>query len=206
MTAPLRLLGTCALAALIGACSILPKAETPDAYLLPVKQQPARATPPVSWSLRVDAPNASQVLDSNRIAVLPKGDLLSVYQGARWSDTAPKLLRDRLLDAFRADSRIQALSSDAVTLQADLELDGDLRAFQSEYQGQQVAAVVVLEARLVQTATQRIVASRRFEARQPSSGTQVAEVVTAFGQASDRLAAEVVSWTLQQGQMQKLER
>ncbi|WP_371368881.1 ABC-type transport auxiliary lipoprotein family protein [Pseudomonas sp. QL9] len=206
MTAPLRLLGTCALATLIGACSILPKAETPDAYLLPAKQHPARATPPVNWSLRITAPNASQVLDSNRIAVLPKGDLLSVYQGARWSDTAPRLLRDRLLDAFRADGRIQALSSDAVSLQADLELDGDLRAFQSEYQGQQVAAVVVLEARLVQTATQRIVASRRFEARQPSSGTQVAEVVTAFGQASDRLAAEVVSWTLQQGQRQKLER
>ena len=65
------------LVALLGACSILPKAETPDAYRLPAKQQPARATPPVNWSLRVDAPKASQVLDSNRIAVLPNGDLLS---------------------------------------------------------------------------------------------------------------------------------
>lgn len=205
MTAPLRLLGTCALAALLGACSILPKAETPDAYRLPIGQQPSHASPPVNWSLRVDAPRASQVLDSNRIAVVPKDNLLSVYQGSRWSDTGPKLLRDRLLDAFRADGRIQALSSDAVSLQADLELDGDLRAFQSEYQGQQVAAVVALEARLVQTATQRIVASRRFEARQPSSGTQVPEVVKAFGQAADRLAAEVVGWTLQQGQAQKLD-
>lgn len=200
MTAPLRLLGTCALAALLGACSILPKAETPDIYRLPAQQQPAHASPALNWSLRVATPAASQVLDSNRIAVLPRGDLLSVYQGARWSDGAPQLVRDRLLDAFRADGRIQALSSDEVNLQADLELGGDLRAFQSEYQGQQVSAVVVLEARLVQSATRRIIATRRFEVRQPSSGTQVPQVVTAFGQATDRLAAEVVGWTVQQGQ------
>ncbi|MDF3932858.1 ABC-type transport auxiliary lipoprotein family protein [Pseudomonas citronellolis] len=206
MKAPLRLLGYSALAALLGACSILPKAETPDIYLLPAAQQPPRATPAVNWSLRVDAPKASQVLDGNRIAVQSEGDMLSVYKSVRWADAAPSLLRDRLLDAFRADGRIQALSSDEVSLQADLELGGDLRAFQSEYRGKAVEAVVILEARLVRNASQRIVASRRFEVRQPAGGTQVPEVVKAFGQAGDRLAAEVVGWTLQQGQAQKLER
>ncbi|SDH93810.1 cholesterol transport system auxiliary component [Pseudomonas delhiensis] len=206
MKAPLRLFGYSALAALLGACSILPRAETPDVYLLPAQQQPPRATPAVDWSLRVLAPRASQVLDSNRIAVQPRGDLLSVYKGARWADGAPPLLRDRLLDAFRADGRIQALSSDEVSLQADLELGGDLRAFQGEYRDKGVEAVVILEARLVRSATQRIVATRRFEVRQPAAGEKVPEVVTAFGQATDRLAAEVVGWTLQQGQAQKFER
>lgn len=206
MKAPLRLLGYSALAALLGACSILPRAETPDIYLLPAQQQPPRATPTVDWSLRVLAPRASQVLDSNRIAVQPRGDLLSVYKAARWADGAPPLLRDRLLDAFRADGRIQALSSDEVSLQADLELGGDLRAFQAEYRDKGVEAVVILEARLVRSATQRIVATRRFEVRQPSAGEKVPEVVSAFGQATDRLAAEVVGWTLQQGQAQKFER
>lgn len=206
MKAPLRLLGYSALAALLGACSILPRAETPDVYLLPVQQQPPRATPAVDWSLRVLAPRASQVLDSNRIAVQPRGDLLSVYKGARWADTTPPLLRDRLLDAFRADGRIQALSSDEVSLQADLELGGDLRAFQGEYRDKGVEAVVILEARLVRSATQRIIATRRFEVRQPAAGEKVPEVVTAFGQATDRLATEVVGWTLQQGQAQKFER
>ena len=206
MKAPLRLLGYSALAALLGACSILPRAETPDVYLLPAQQQPPHATPAVDWSLRVLAPRASQVLDSNRIAVQPRGDLLSVYKGARWADGAPPLLRDRLLDAFRADGRIQALSSDEVSLQADLELGGDLRAFQGEYRDKGVEAVVILEARLVRSATQRIIATRRFEVRQPATGEKVPEVVTAFGQATDRLATEVVGWTLQQGQAQKFER
>ncbi|SDH37851.1 ABC-type transport auxiliary lipoprotein family protein [Pseudomonas panipatensis] len=206
MKATLRLLGCCALAAQLGACSILPKTEAPDIYRLPASQQPAAASPAVDWSLRVNAPKASQALDSNRIAVLPSGDLLSVYKGARWSDSAPALLRDRLLDAFRADGRIQGLSSDAVNLQADLELGGDLRAFQSEYRNGHVETVITLEARLVRSANQRILATRHFEVRQPATDDKLPQVISAFGQAADRLAAQVVGWTLQQGQMQTLQR
>lgn len=206
MKSPLRLLGACSLAGLLSACSILPKAETPDLYRLPASQQPAHAEPAVNWSLRVNAPHTDQVLGGNRIAVLPKGDLLSVYKGARWSDNAPALLRDRLLDAFRADGRIAALSSDEANLQADLELGGDLRAFQSEYRNGRVEAVIILEAQLVRSASQRIVASRRFEVHQPAQGDQVPQVVSAFGQAADSLSAQVTGWTLQQGQLQKFER
>jgi cholesterol transport system auxiliary component len=47
---------------------------------------------------------------------------------------------------------------------------------------------------------QRILASRRFEVRQPLSDVKVPAVVDGFGRASDRLTAEVVNWTLEQGQ------
>jgi len=204
MTALPRLLGVAALLGLLGACSILPEAETPDFYLLPAAQQPAHSSATVDWSLRVSAPSASLALDSNRIAVIPQGNQISSYQGARWSNRAPGLLRDRLLDAFTANGSIRALSSDETSLQADLDLTGDLRAFQSEYQGGKPVVHIRYEARLVRTLGQRIVASRSFEIRQAVDGKQVAEVVTAFGKASDQLAAQVVEWTLQQGQTQKI--
>lgn len=203
MTALPRLLGVAAMLGLLSACSILPEAETPDFYLLPAAQQPARSNSAVDWSLRVSAPTASLALDSNRIAVIPQGNQISSYQGARWSNRAPGLLRDRLLDAFTANGSIRALSSDETSLQADLDLSGELRAFQSEYQGDKPVVHIRYEARLVRTLGQRIVASRSFEVRQPVDGKQVAEVVTAFGKASDQLAAQVVEWTLQQGQAQK---
>ncbi|WP_152221477.1 ABC-type transport auxiliary lipoprotein family protein [Pseudomonas sp. SCB32] len=204
MTALPRLLGVAALLGLLGACSILPEAETPDFYLLPATQQPARGSATVDWSLRVSTPSASLALDSNRIAVIPQGNQISSYQGARWSNRAPGLLRDRLLDAFTANGSIRALSSDETSLQADLDLTGDLRAFQSEYQGGKPVVHIRYEARLVRTLGQRIVASRSFEIRQAVDGKQVAEVVSAFGKASDQLAAQVVEWTLQQGQAQKI--
>lgn len=188
----------CAAIALLGACSILPKAESPDIYRLPSTPLPRDSTPAVNWSLRVDTPNAERMIDSSRIAVLPQGDVVSVYQGARWSDTATTLLRNRIVDAFRDNGRIAGLSSDETSLQADYSLSGDLRSFQSVYENGQPVVVIRFDARLVKNNGLSIVATHRFDITQPVGGTSVPLVVAAFGQASDALAKQLVSWTLQQ--------
>ncbi|MEK1943747.1 MAG: ABC-type transport auxiliary lipoprotein family protein [Pseudomonas sp.] len=188
-------------ASLLSACSILPKSEPSNVYLLPAAPAVNASTAaPVNWSLRVAKPQAVMVLDSPRIAVVPEGSVISSYQGARWSDNGPVLLRDRLLDGFQADGRIRELSSDDAQLQADLVLVSDLRAFQSEYSGGQVAVVVRLDVQLVQGASRKIVAARRFDIRQPASSAGVADVVAAFGQASNSLSAQLVPWVVQQGE------
>ena len=202
-----RLLGSATLAfslALTSACSILPKPEQIDMYWLPYAQAPLAksAGTPVTWSLRLDKPIASNALNSQNIAVQPQGNLISNYKGARWSDPAPVLLRNRLLDAFLQDGRIQGLSTDDSNVHADYELGGELLAFQTQYQGQQPVVLIQLNARLVRSSDQRVIASRRFEARQPISDPLVPGVVTGFGQASDQLMPQVVQWAIQQGQGQ----
>jgi cholesterol transport system auxiliary component len=184
---------------MLGACSILPKQEPSDVYRLPTAATTAKAATPVPWSLRVVKPKSSETLDSPRIAVIPQGDVISSYKGARWSDPAPVLLRNRLTDAFYRDGRIQSLSTDDSNLQADFELGGELQAFQSEYRGQAIEVVIRLDARLADD-RQRIVASRRFEVHQPVADKQVSAVVASFGQASDTLTAQVLQWTVEQGQ------
>jgi cholesterol transport system auxiliary component len=189
---------TCAAVVLLGACTILPKAESPDVYRLPSTPLPRDSAPAVNWTLRVDTPNAERMIDSSRIAVLPQGNVVSVYQGARWADTATTLLRNRIMDAFRDNGRIAGLSSDETSLQADYSLAGDLRSFQSVYENGQPAVVIRFDARLVKNSGLRIVATRRFDVTQPVGGTTVPQVVAAFGQASDALASQLVNWTLQQ--------
>jgi len=184
--------------ALISACSILPKADPSDVYRLASAQATSQGTP-VSWSLRVTKPQTSEFLDSPRIAVVPNGDLISSYANSRWSDPAPVLLRNRLLDGFQRDGRVTLLSTDDTNLQADYELGGQLQAFQSQYRGNAVEVVMRLDARLVRGSDQRILASRRFEVRQPVSDTQVPGVVAAFGQAGDQLNKQVVDWVVAQG-------
>ena len=184
--------------ALVSACSILPKADPSDVYRLATAQTTSQAAP-VSWSLRVNKPQTSEFLDSPRIAVVPQGDLISSYAQSRWSDPAPVLLRNRLLDGFQRDGRVTLLSTDDTNLQADYELGGQLQAFQSEYHGSTVEVVIRLDARLVRGRDQRIVASRRFEVRQPVSDTKVPAVVAGFGQAGDQLNKQVVDWVVQQG-------
>ena len=184
--------------ALVSACSILPKPDPSDVYRL-ASTQPASQGTPVSWSLRVTKPQTSEFLDSPRIAVVPDGNLISNYANSRWSDPAPVLLRNRLLDGFQRDGRVTLLSTDETNLQADYELGGQLQAFQSVYRGKAVEVVIRLDARLVRGRDQRIIASRRFEVRQPVSDTQVPAVVAAFGQAGDQLNKQVVDWVVSQG-------
>lgn len=195
----LRLLAAVALISSLSACSIWPKSPVLSVYRLPATHLPAH-TGSTNWTLRVNTPYSSQLLDSTRIAVVPPGDQISAYQGVRWSDRAPLLLRDRLIDAFLDDGRLRAVSSDSARLQADLELDGDLRAFHSEYQNGQPVTRILFEARLVQSGTLRILASRRFNVSQTARDTSVPAVVNAFGEAGDQLAREVLEWTLSQGQ------
>ena len=199
---PLRRLSLAALATL-GACSILPEAQVLQVYLLPVHNPPASAAarPGDRWR-RIAPPPTPQVLGSPPHPGRPHGDEISVYQGARWSDPAPSLLRDRLMQAFQADGRVRGLSSDDSNLQADFELGGDLRAFQTEYPNGQASALIRYDARLVRTDDKRVVASRRFEVSQPVDGKKVAAVVSAFGKAGDTLSAQVLDWTLRQASAQ----
>ena len=184
--------------ALVSACSILPKPDPSDVYRLAAAPATLQGTP-VAWSLRVTKPQTSEFLDSPRIAVVPNGDLISSYANSRWSDPSPVLLRNRLLDGFQRDGRVTLLSTDDTNLQADYELGGQLQAFQSEYRGNTVEVVIRLDARLVRGSDQRIIASRRFEVRQPVSDTKVPAVVAGFGLAGDQLNKQVVEWVVQQG-------
>ncbi|PYC26775.1 ABC transporter [Pseudomonas jessenii] len=187
---------------LISACSILPQSEPSDVYRLPAAQAPASASSVATqhWSLRLNKLQASEALNRPTIAVIPQGDVISSYKGSRWSDPAPVLVRNRLLDGFQRDGRVTLLSTDDSNFAADLELGGNLQAFQTEYQGTQASVVVRVDALLVRGYDQRILASRRFEERQPLSDVQVPAVVAGFGQASDRLTAKVVAWAVDQGQ------
>ncbi|WP_339453903.1 ABC-type transport auxiliary lipoprotein family protein [Pseudomonas sp. EA_5y_Pfl2_R50] len=187
---------------LISACSILPQSEPSDVYRLPTAQVPASTGSAATqhWSLRLNKLQSSEALNRPTIAVIPQGDVISSYKGSRWSDPAPVLVRNRLLDGFQRDGRVTLLSTDDSNFAADLELGGSLQAFQTEYQGTQASVVVRIDALLVRGYDQRILASRRFEERQPLNDVQVPAVVAGFGQASDRLTAKVVAWAVDQGQ------
>ena len=153
---------------LLSACSVLPRLEPLDTYMLPPAEwdKTEQVSPPVSLpvSLRIARPVAGSSLSGQRIVVVPEANRVSVYQGASWSEPAPVLVRERIIDAFRADGRIAALSSDELRLQADYEFASDLLAFQSEYRDGEPEVVVRLDS-LVQRDSRRILASRQLGVR-----------------------------------------
>jgi cholesterol transport system auxiliary component len=186
----------------LAACSILPPNEAPDIYVLPhaPAASVANNAPQLPWQLRVDTPEATGMLTGNGIVVMPEPGKITLYKGAQWNDPAPVLLRERLVDAFLATHRLQAVTSEADALSADFVLSGDLRAFQSEYRNGSPVVVIRFDAQLRRGGSREVLASRSFEVTAAPSDVAVPQVVQAFGNACDQLGAQVVAWTLAQGQ------
>nr|WP_321237886.1 ABC-type transport auxiliary lipoprotein family protein [uncultured Tolumonas sp.] len=184
------------LACLLSACSLLPTSEQVQIYRLPTVTAAHNQAETLKWSLRLMTPHANQTLDSVRIAVIPKGDLITNYKGIRWSERAPILLRDRLLDAFQTDGRLQTITSDTSTFNVDVELTSELSAFQSEYRNGRPEIRVILDMHLVKSQSQQVIASHRFDIHQISKNSDAKSIIQTFGLACDNLSREVVDWSI----------
>ncbi|HBS80516.1 MAG TPA: hypothetical protein DD989_18005, partial [Pseudomonas sp.] len=58
----------------LSACSVLPESETLRIFLLPTSPTPQQASEPtIQQALRINTPQASRILASQRIAVVPQG-------------------------------------------------------------------------------------------------------------------------------------
>ncbi|NLC71093.1 MAG: ABC transporter [Desulfuromonadaceae bacterium] len=183
---------------LLGGCSVLPEPRSQYIYRLPPSTVGVSQGQGIDVALRIARPSAGGLLDGARIVVVPESNQFSVYQDARWYSQAPLMWRDHLLDSFRNDGRIRRLSSDGDGVQPDFELGGTLRAFQSEYHDGVPHVVISIDARLVDNGNKRIISGSRFTVTEAVRGTQVPEVVAAFGKASDTLAEEIIDWTCRQ--------
>lgn len=183
----------------LNACGVLPERTPVDLFELPDSRLSASAGTLHLDSLRLVTPSTIDALGGTRLLVQVADHSYQAHPGVRWASPVPQLWRDWLLDAFWRDGRVDALSSSSDGLQADLELGGMLRALNHEYEDGRSVAVIRFDARLVDTASRRIIASQRFEVEEAVQGTDAASVVAAMGRAADTLAAQLVPWTLNQG-------
>lgn len=190
---------------LLGACTVLPKSEPVTTYQLPAPQFSASQQAALPLSLRIVTPAASYALQTPRIMVTPEGNTINSYQGARWTDPNPVLLREHLVQAFQQDGSFSSVSTEVHALQTDMHLFSDLRQFQTLYQGGNASAVIELDAKLVDPGSRQVIASRHFRVSQPLQDTAVPSVVNGLGAAANTLARELLDWsraTLQQRQQQ----
>lgn len=198
----MRLLAPLCVLALAG-CSVL---ASGDRHPITIYAPQARGAvdpswPRVDWQLAVAKPAAARLVDSPRINVRPTPGELEVYRGATWSQPATDMLEDALLRGFEDSGRIGAVARIATGIRSDYKLAIDLRRFESDYAGNaRPAATIELNAKLIHSLDQRVVASRTFLVAEPAADTTVASVTTAFETALGRTTGELIGWTLAAGQ------
>ena len=184
----------------LSACQILPERPVVALYQLPPSTITAATDSQgdAVRSLRLDRPGTSDALNGNRLLVLASDNSFEAYPNARWSAPVPTLWRDWLLDAFWRDGRIDQLSVVSDGLQAQFELGGTLRALHSEYDNGVLRASIRYDALLIDTRSREIVASQRFQTREPIADNSAQAAVRALGIAADAMAAELIDWTLRE--------
>ncbi|MBA4500977.1 ABC-type transport auxiliary lipoprotein family protein [Marinobacterium marinum] len=183
------------LALMFGGCSLLPEAKPMQSWTLPPAQLEARG--PVQMSdVRILRPQTQDLLGGSYLLVVPEGQPISVYKGARWSASIPNLWRDHLVTALQHDSRFARVSNDEVRVSARYELVSRLDAFQSEYRDGQPVVVMRGYLQLIDTDSRSIVAERALELFEPAKGKEVKAVVSAFARMMEQSSEDIRSWLL----------
>jgi cholesterol transport system auxiliary component len=190
-----------ALVASLAACSLLGGSRDPVTIYAPDPRIPADpAWPEASWQLSINRPEAARIVDSPRIAVRPSPGELQVYKGAAWARTPSEQLQDVVLRTLEDSRKIAAVARQGSGIAADYKLEMDLRRYEADYAGGAVpAATIEVNAKLLRSIDQDVVASRTFLQAVPAAGTDTALVAQAFGQALAAIGHDIAGWTLASG-------
>lgn len=176
----------------LSACTIFPEEPPQTRYNLPAATMQTVGSQKNS-TLYVATPQANRLINSNYILVQPEGTEIQSYKGSQWSDAAPVLVRERLLQALTDARLFEAVTGDAA-LNTPLALEGYLSHFEVQYQEGQPVVRVQYEAKIIDRPQSTIVRSKRFTISQPATSTDIPAIITAFGTATDTLSLQVLEW------------
>jgi cholesterol transport system auxiliary component len=183
----------------LGACSnIIGPPNASPLYMLKPDYAAARSGPPVRWQLTVELPEASDSLDTTRIALVQATGQLDYYADAGWQDRLPYVIQGSLIEAFEASGRMQSVGRDTEGLKSDYLLVSDIRDFQARYAAPDTppSAVVRIVAKLIAARTRTIVMSTDARSDVQASQNNVAAVIAAFNQALTTVQQKIVEAAL----------
>ena len=176
--------------------SVTPAPTTYD--LIPPKISTLTAPRSAAFQMVVNEPTAVRALGTDRLLVKPGADKISFYKGAAWSDRLPKLVQDRMVQAFQNAGLVKSVGSRSDRLNADIELATQLNAFQVEVDGSRAQARVALFVKVIDGNAGKMLASREFEAKVSTSATDAEQMVAALNRAFDTVLRKIVPWVAKQ--------
>jgi ABC-type uncharacterized transport system auxiliary subunit len=140
-------------------------------------------------------PEASALppFDSEKIVVRPDDIQVTALDDAQWNDHLPRLVQNRIIQAFENANRLRAVGRPADRLTADYQLLLDIRAFQISVPAGP-AAQVEISAKIVADRAGRIFAARVFRVSVPAAGVDGPNATAALNSAFARAATDIVLW------------
>ncbi|WP_394689094.1 ABC-type transport auxiliary lipoprotein family protein [Hoeflea sp.] len=143
----------------------------------------------------ISEPTALKALDSEQIVIRPSASAIQYLADSQWSDRLPKIVQDKLVQAFENSGRVGGVGRPGEGLAIDYNIITAIRSFEIKADaGEQ--ALVEISAKVLNDRNGVVVATRVFSATSPVTGSGNAAYVRALDRAFEAVVAEMVSWTL----------
>jgi cholesterol transport system auxiliary component len=122
--------------------------------------------------------------------VRPRPEQVSYYKDVAWSDRLPRLVQARMIESFQNSGAVKAVSATS----GQFGLATELRAFQVDVSSGRAAAEVDIFAKLINTSSGRVIATRGFSARVPATTDKAQDVIAALNQAFTEVLQDTTTW------------
>jgi cholesterol transport system auxiliary component len=144
------------------------------------------APAPMPVSVRVGRPVADPGLDGPHIMLLQSDHRMNFYSGSRWPAAAPELIEALAVQTLRASGAWSAVQDSASPFPTDYLLQVHLRRFEADYTegGAAPTVRVVLDCTIGRRQGREVLAVFTASGSASASANRLAEVVSAFEQAS----------------------
>ena len=162
----------------------------PTTYDLVATHSFAGTKRPAPYQLLVYEPTAVSALDTSRLMVRPQADQVSYYKGIAWSDRVPRLVQTRMIETFQNSGAVKSVSATI----GQYALVTDLRAFQIDVSSGKAFAEIEIFAKLVNTSTGKVVATKGFSARVPATTDSPTDAIAAMNQAFTEVLQDTTTW------------
>lgn len=191
-----RALATLALAALLAACGVLPKAGERAVYALPDPDQvKGNVAPWLPGALLVEMPHALPPLDGEDVVVVRSDGEVQVLPGVRWAAPIPRLLQDQIARQLEAMGAASSIAQSVQPYDQPLRLTSALRAFEVRESGSIFSAHAAITLTLICTRDARALAtSQPIEVNASPVPKQAAAATQALRESAALLARQVGFW------------
>ena len=163
-------------------------------YDLHAPQDLGTPTTTIKGQLAIPEPTAVAMLQTQRMLFSPVKDYPD-FADFLWADSIPKLLQARLIDSFENYDIAHAPLRTADLGQPDVQLLVDVRHFRIATEPAP-AVEIALSARLVEK-NGKVLASKLFEGSEKLDQLAPTPAVGAFSDVFDRIARDMIGWTVQ---------
>jgi len=180
-------------AAFLAACAGLPGGGRPAAadhvYVLDAVPHNVARREPTGVVLIVRPAQAPPGYDTERMIYMTREHELGAFAHSRWAEAPARMLGPILFQGLQQTGAFASVIAGPTTASGNVQLETELVRLQHEFLERPSRVRIVLRAALVDTATSKLIASRRFEDTEP------ADQDTPYGGvlAANRLVARVLA-------------